>query len=161
MMKIIVISDTHRNLDAMRDIVEANRSADLFIHLGDGEREYEDVRNLHPEQAFLMVRGNNDWGDYPITDVLSLEGHRFYMTHGSQYPRESLRSFLSASAKANGCDLALYGHTHIPFNDTVNGVRLFNPGSPTLPRGHSNPSYGVIVLESDGSVQLQHIEYHW
>lgn len=158
-MKIIVISDTHRDFDAMEKIVNDNRSADLFIHLGDGEREYEDVRAVHPEQAFLIVRGNNDWNDYPITSVVSLEGHRLFLTHGSQYPRELLRDRLSASAKANGCDLALYGHTHVPFNDTVNGVQLFNPGSPTLPRGHSKPSYGVILLKKDGTAELWHEEY--
>ncbi|MDE7234655.1 MAG: metallophosphatase family protein, partial [Ruminiclostridium sp.] len=48
-MKIIVISDTHRDFDAMEKIVNDNRSADLFIHLGDGEREYEEVRAVHPE----------------------------------------------------------------------------------------------------------------
>lgn len=158
-MKIIVISDTHRDFDAMEKIVNDNRSADLFIHLGDGEREYEDVRAVHPEQAFLIVRGNNDWNDYPITSVVSLEGHRFYMTHGSQYMRGSMHGLLAASAKANDCDIALFGHTHVPFNDTVNGVRLFNPGSPSLPRGQHEPSYGIITLGKDGSVQLHHEEY--
>lgn len=158
-MKIIVISDTHRDFGAMERIVSDNRSADLFIHLGDGEREYEDVRSLYPDRAFLMVRGNNDWYDYPVTHIVSLEGHRLFLTHGSQYPRAALCDFLAASAKANGCGLALFGHTHVPFDETVNGVRLFNPGSPTLPRGQSRPSYGVILLKKDGSAELRHEEY--
>ncbi|MCM1334546.1 MAG: metallophosphoesterase [Bacteroides sp.] len=158
-MKIIVISDTHDNFEAMERIVSDNRSADLFIHLGDGEREYEDVRALYPDRAFLMLRGNNDWGDYPITHVFSLGGYRFFLTHGSQYMRGYLYNSLAASATANDCMLALFGHTHVPFNETVGGVRLFNPGSPTLPRGRSDPSYGVITIEKDGTIDLRHEKY--
>ncbi len=37
-MRIIVMSDTHGNFSAIEKIIEKNISADMFIHLGDGER---------------------------------------------------------------------------------------------------------------------------
>lgn len=156
-MKIVAVSDTHGNFDILDEIVRANRSADMFIHLGDGEREFEDVRNLHPEQAFVMVRGNNDWGSWPVTEKLSLEGHHLYLTHGNRFGRSELRTFLASCARSNGCEIALFGHTHVPFDETISGVRLFNPGSPSLPRGMNPPSYGVITLEYGGKSDFKHI----
>ena len=38
-MKILVVSDTHRNFAVLDDIVNENLDADLIIHLGDGENE--------------------------------------------------------------------------------------------------------------------------
>lgn len=158
-MTIIVISDTHGDFDALYDIVSRNRTADLFIHLGDGEREYYDVRNLFPEKAFLFVKGNNDWGVYPVFHTFSVEGHKFYLTHGHSFSRSSIESFISATASVNGCDVALFGHTHVPFCMEYEGVHLFNPGSPSRPRGVSKPSFGIITIKNDGTLKFEHKEY--
>lgn len=155
-MIIIVISDTHGDFDVLYDIVTRNRNADLFIHLGDGEREYYDVRNLFPEKAFLYVKGNNDWDNYPLSHTVSLDGHKFYMTHGHSFSHSSMESFISATAKVNGCDIALFGHTHVPFYMEVDGVHLFNPGSPSRPRGMSRPSFGIIKNEKNGRLKFEH-----
>lgn len=159
MMNIVVVSDTHGKFDVLFDIVAKNQKADLVIHLGDGEREYADVRELFPEIAFLMVRGNNDWGNQPLTNVVSLENHKFFMTHSHIYGRTDMESFLSSTAKVNGCDVALFGHSHLPFYMEVEGVHLFNPGSPSRPRGVNAPSYGLIQIKDDGSISFSHKEY--
>ena len=36
-MRLIVLSDSHRNYDALRRVFCRHMDADLFIHLGDGE----------------------------------------------------------------------------------------------------------------------------
>lgn len=159
MVNIIVISDTHRNFDVLYDIVARNRTADIFIHLGDGENEYYDVRNLFPDKAFLFVKGNNDWGNYPISHTFSFENHKFYLTHGHSFDRSSIHSFISATAKVNGCDIALFGHTHIPFYQNIEGVHLFNPGSPVHPRGMNDPSFGVIKINKSGEISFEHKKY--
>lgn len=159
MLNIVVVSDTHRDFDTLYDIAVRNRNADLFIHLGDGEREFEDLKSCFPEKAFLYVKGNNDWGNYPVVHTFSYAGHKLYLTHGHSFERSSLHSFLSSSAKANGCDIALFGHTHIPFNDIIDNVRLFNPGSPSRPRGLSKPTFGIIRLMDDGTSIFEHKEY--
>lgn len=159
MIKIIVISDTHRDFDALYDIVNDNKHADMFIHLGDGEHEFDDVRNLFPEKAFLFVRGNNDWSDSPICRTFTYGGHKFYLTHGHSFDRHSVHSFIAATAKANNCDVALFGHTHIPFYEVMNDVHVFNPGSPSSPRGRSEPSYGVITISDSGILDFRHCIY--
>ena len=159
MLSIVVISDTHGDFDTLYDIASRNRTADLFIHLGDGEREFDDLKSCFPEKAFLFVKGNNDWGNHPIVHTFSYGGHKLYLTHGHSFDHVSLHSFLSASAKANGCDIALFGHTHQPFNEIIEGVRLFNPGSPSRPRGMSKPSFGIIKINDDGKTLFEHKEY--
>ena len=159
MIKIVVISDTHRDFDALYDIVTQNIHADLFIHLGDGSKEYGDIRNLCPEKAFLFVKGNNDWDNYPTVHTFTYGGHKFYLTHGHSFDRYSLHSFLAASAKANGCDVALFGHTHIPFYEIIENVHVFNPGSPSSPRGIYSASYGIITISNNGTLKFEHIEY--
>ena len=62
-MKIVVVSDSHKEFHKLNSVVENNLDADAFIHLGDGEHEFNDVRNLHPEKSFLFVKGNCDFAD--------------------------------------------------------------------------------------------------
>ena len=155
-MKITVVSDTHNNFDILYDIVRKNLDSDLFIHLGDGEREFEDVRSAFSDKAFVYVKGNCDYGDWPLFSRLSLGGHEFYICHGDRFPRSELAGYLYATAQTNGCDIALFGHTHVPYDKTVNTVRLFNPGSPSLPRGMSAPSYGIITISEDGRLTAEH-----
>lgn len=156
-MKIVVISDTHGNSDIFYDIISRNQTADLFIHLGDGEREFEDMRNAFPLSAFLMVRGNNDWGSAPLVNTINLEGHRIYMTHGHRFGGMSITSYAASAAKTNECEIALFGHTHIPFYEIISGVHVFNPGSPSRPRGRCGASFGIIELNRDKAPVFRHI----
>jgi hypothetical protein len=57
---------------------------------------------------------------------------------------------------ARGCDIAMYGHTHRPFLDTIDGVTILNPGSLSYPRqsGHQ-PSYMVMEMDDDGKCQFR------
>ena len=48
-MRIILLSDTHGDFFTAHEIVKRHlRDADCFIHLGDGFREWEDLRDLYP-----------------------------------------------------------------------------------------------------------------
>ncbi len=156
-MKIVVISDTHGNSDIFYEIASRNQNADLFIHLGDGEREFEDMRNAFPLSAFLMVRGNNDWGSAPLVNTINLEGHKIYMTHGHRFDGMSIASYVAAVAKTNECKIALFGHTHVPFYEIISGVHVFNPGSPSRPRGRCDASFGIIELYPDKEPEFRHI----
>lgn len=156
-MTITVISDTHGDFDTLYEIVRQNDGSDLFIHLGDGENEFYDVQSSFYDKPFIFIKGNNDWGDYPQNLVTELGGHKFYLCHGHRFDRTHLKDYLSATASVNGCSAALFGHTHIPLNETVNGILLFNPGSPVLPRGGSAPTYGIITIDDDGSINAEHI----
>lgn len=155
-MKIVIISDTHRDLDVLTEILQTNRGSDLFIHLGDGENEYEDIRYMCPESAFIYIKGNNDWGMYPPNNIISLCGHKIYMCHGHSFDRRNLKEYLAATASVNGCDIALYGHTHVMADEVVNGIRLINPGSPSCPRGQNPCSYGIMHLSDNEDIKFEH-----
>lgn len=156
-MKIVIVSDTHGNSDSFYEIVSRNQTADLVIHLGDGEREFEDIRNAFPLIAFLSVRGNNDWGNALLVNTINLEGHRIYMTHGHRFDGMSIASYVAAVAKENECKIALFGHTHVPFYEIKSGVHVFNPGSPSRPRGRCDASFGLLELEQDKPPRFRHI----
>ncbi len=155
-MKITVISDTHGDFETLYRIVETNLDADQFIHLGDGENEFRDVQSAFYDKPFIFIKGNNDWENYPQNLVTELGGKKFYLCHGHRFERSRMKEFLAATAVANGCDAALFGHTHYPYCDYENGVLLFNPGSASLPRGGNAPTYGIITIEN-GIMNARHI----
>ena len=71
---------------------------------------------------------------------------RVFACHGHKYGVKSSELSLWLRAKEKEVDLALFGHTHNPYERCYEGVRLFNPGS--IGQG----SYGVIYVEKKGIV---------
>ena len=61
-MRIIVMSDTHRDFFAIQELVQKHQDAEIFIHLGDGASEFSQIVTLYPNHKFLNVRGNCDFG---------------------------------------------------------------------------------------------------
>ena len=83
-MRIVVVSDTHRDFRTLLQIVEKHKGeAAYFLHLGDGEQEVEDVKALYPALPLLAVRGNCDFsGENPETRVVTAGNVRIFMAHG-------------------------------------------------------------------------------
>ena len=137
-MRAIVFSDSHKNLNNMIPVIEANIGhADYIFHLGDCVEDFEDLRAVYPMFKIEGVCGNNDWRSHGVTDlVLTVGNHRVLMTHGHMYDVKFTLARLLRKAKDVGADVVLYGHTHVPFCRTVDGVLMMNPGS------ISRPSYG-------------------
>lgn len=145
-MKIAVVADTHRETDEVDRWLRAHPQ-DLLLHLGD---HASDGRWLSENLQLpaICVRGNNDWQtdeeDEPFHFVLPVHGHRLLLTHGH---RERVHSGVHAlywMAKENGCDFALFGHTHVRSDRDFGDVRILNPGSASFPRdGHKS----ILLLE--------------
>ncbi len=148
MTKLCVGSDSHGYAGQMLRAVEEEQP-DAVIFLGDGEAEFELLRERFPEKTILGVRGNCDWGSpLPLLLRTEIAGKRIFATHGHQYnvklDREYLR--LSYAAAEAGAELVLFGHTHRPFRDSRMGLELLNPGSiGTGPR----LSYGLVRIDGD------------
>ncbi len=158
-MKIIVVSDTHRNFAVLDEIVNRNLDADLFIHLGDGENEFRDVRNLHPEKAMVYVAGNCDFGTHKPVQMPTVCGYKIFCCHGHYQDVHSGLERLVYDAKQNDCKIALYGHTHLYRTEVIDGVFIMNPGSPDSPRNRNKPSYGVIEIFSNGEIKMNIIAF--
>ena len=147
-MRIVVVSDTHRDFDRLYRLalVEKGRT-DLFVHLGDGEQEVDDLRAAFPGLALLSVRGNCDLFSTAPDHLLFEEGGiRLFACHGHsfsvRYSLDGIRSF----ARSNGVRVALFGHTHRRCCLNEGTLTLMNPGSLSEPRDGIFNSYGVIEI---------------
>jgi len=69
-------------------------------------------------------------------------------SHGNHFSVDIGTEVLVNVAKASGCDIAVFGHTHMPLSETVSNVLAVNPGSPARPRGYSAPGFVLLQLES-------------
>lgn len=152
-MRIIVISDTHRDFSVLQRIVDKHRrEADLFLHLGDGERECDDLLAIDPNLPLLAVRGNCDLASIaPVSRVVAAENVKILCCHGHTFGVKSGMQTLLDAARAQNCTIALYGHTHESVNRYEEGIYLMNPGSPSCPRGCPR-SYGIIDITENGIV---------
>lgn len=153
-MKILVVSDTHRNFAVLNETVKKNLDSDLIIHLGDGEHEAKDVHDLNPAIPMIYVRGNCDYGFHREKQVVTACGFKIYCCHGHHEDVHSGLGQLVAAAKAEDCKIALYGHTHLYRTENIDDVFIMNPGSLDSPRNHNDPTYGVIMLSSAGEIQM-------
>lgn len=151
-MRVVVISDTHKNFFILRQIVEKHlKEAAMFLILGDSEKELDDLLGIYPNLPYRYVRGNCDLASFsPIADVADVDSVRIFMTHGHHYDVKSGLDRLIQAAKEENCTVALYGHTHVKVTKYQEGIHIMNPGSPAEPRD-GQASYGIIDIQ-DGKV---------
>ena len=88
-----------------------------------GDREILDqLAEIAPVTA---IRGNIDsdaWArKLPQTEVVEVGGISLYVLHDI--------SKLDLKPEAAGFKVVIYGHSHVPRQETKNGVLFFNPGS--------------------------------
>ena len=94
------------------------------------------------------MRGNCDpFSDVPERYVVEWHGRRILLLHGHTVMGR-LR-LLYAAQEANA-DAVLFGHSHVPSIETVEGVLMINPGSLSRPRTVKGPSVALMTLTDDG-----------
>ena len=148
-MRILVVSDTHRDASALRRAVLAQPCAQVVIHLGDGAAEADEIKMLFPEKMFLQVRGNCDWGStLPACGSIRLENRKIFYTHGYTYNVKYGLYEIKAAAREQKADVLLFGHTHDAITEYEDGLYLMNPGSLC----GSGGTYGLLDLTDAGVV---------
>ena len=150
-MKILVVSDTHRNTGRFSELMqEFSKKISAVIHLGDNVGDVDFIKKNYRLPVYA-VAGNCDYGgNIPHEVLLHIGGKRVFFTHGHYYNvRNNNVETLAKRALEVEADICLYGHTHIPSVQVRNGIIFFNPGSLSEPRGNSRPSYGIIKIEDD------------
>lgn len=145
------MSDSHGNMGQVENIIKCNQDADMFIHLGDGEREVAAVKVKYPQLDFRSVRGNCDFS-WESPDFLIIEAGeaRILCTHGHLCEVRYGVDKLSYTARENNCSAALYGHTHERYIGCEDGIDIMNPGSCSCPRDGNKPSYGIVDVTDAG-----------
>lgn len=149
-MRILVISDTHGNVRRLGSVLSEHRDIENVLFLGDGTVDITRAPEAK-EHTVYTVFGNCDIGDFdsPLSRLLEFCGKKIFMCHGHEYRVKWGLGSLIAAANAREADIALYGHTHEPFCEYVNGLYVINPGSLGHPRD-AKPSYAIIdVTEKD------------
>ena len=114
-MKILIISDTHTKHDNLLKVLERECPVDLLIHLGDAEG-YEDYIAEQAGCPVEVVAGNNDF--FSMLDrerEITIGKYRALLTHGHYYGVSVGTERLKEEARARGCDIAMFGHTHRPY----------------------------------------------
>lgn len=156
-MKIVVLSDSHGNTQAVEKVLQRFEDADFIIHLGDGEREVGYVLNMMPQIAgkFYFLKGNCDYGgvvdSMRKTLILPLPyDNMLFAAHGDQFQVKYGADRIVHEAIENEANIVLYGHTHERDCRYVNGVYVINPGSVACPRDGQRPSCAVISVTANG-----------
>jgi putative phosphoesterase len=92
--------------------------------------------------------------------VVPVCGHRILITHGHHYFVSVGVRDLVEEARANHCDIAMFGHTHRPLLDQSDPeVTVVNPGSLSFPRqSDRRPSYLILKLQ-EGRPAEYNLEY--
>jgi len=118
------------------------RGSERIIHAGDvGAPEI--LGQLAAISPLTAVRGNVDkeaWArNLPQTEVIEVSGASIYVLHDLAQ--------LDLKPEASGFDVVIFGHSHVPKQETRNGVLYFNPGS-AGPRRFKLPiSVGRLIVE--------------
>ena len=152
-MKILLISDTHGKTAGLRRLLSRMKPApDMILHMGDVEGDEDEIRSM-AGCPVEFVRGNCDpFSRNPVFQVIRLQGHTIFMTHGHRYGVKHNLEELIAAARAENADIVLFGHTHIQKTFTAEGMTFVNPGSLTYPHDGTG-NYGFALLEIDQNQQ--------
>jgi putative phosphoesterase len=150
-MRFAVLTDTHapRFWKRCPPAVAARLDGvDAILHAGDVciAEVLDELAAFAPVHAVL---GNNDGADVaawgaPEELHLELAGLRLAMVHDSGPARGRGPRLRGLFPEAQ---LVVFGHSHIPWDETFAGQRAFNPGSPTDKRRQPQATMGELVIE--------------
>lgn len=145
-MRLGIISDTHGLLRPQ--VYEVFREVDLILHAGDiGSPELlTELEAIAPVRA---VFGNTDGFDvrHLVPEVVEdeIEGFKFVLIHGHQFPRATPEAINAAYPDA---EVIIFGHTHRPLLTVVDEVvTVMNPGGAGARRFNLPASVGIMELE--------------
>ncbi len=125
--RIGIISDTHGLL--RNEVYAAFEGVDEILHAGDvGDPALlTELAVIAPVHA---VHGNVDgWEVRAVTpEVVELErlGHKLVVIHGHQWGSPSVEDL---AERYSGYSVVVYGHTHRPLIQELDGTLMVNPGS--------------------------------
>ena len=146
MLRLLLVSDTHGDARALQAAIDAQPTASLLVHVGDGANDLTKISEFSTMRT-IQVAGNCDFSSsFPDTQEFVFANHRFFATHGHNYGVKADLYRLSCAARSRDVHAVLFGHTHRPLALFDEGVYLINPGS--LRDGN----YAVIDIDPSGGM---------
>ncbi|HYH28033.1 MAG TPA: metallophosphoesterase family protein [Actinomycetota bacterium] len=148
--RALVLSDTHvpdfaRTLPPA--LLRELPRADLILHAGD-VTSVGLLEELARDAPVHVALGNNDGDDVAAWGAehevrLAIEGLGIVMLHDSG-PASGRTGRLRR--RFPDMDVIVFGHSHIPINESADGLRFLNPGSPTWKRRQPRPTYAWLTV---------------
>jgi putative phosphoesterase len=147
MHRIGVISDTHNYLDPRIPALFAG--VDHILHAGDIGLPAI-LLQLEQVAPVTAVLGNTDdpGFHYRQIEVVEVAGRKFLLHHIVN--PLALTGPLKARIARERPHAVVFGHTHKPFCQTINGVLFFNPGYAGKPRFGLERSMAILRCGGKG-----------
>ena len=141
-MKILVLADTHNHLPEGLGGLAAGM--DEIWHLGDvcEPSLVDEIKAIGV--PVTVVRGNCDaHRDWPLIVDLTRNGVRFRLIH------------IPPTQVPENVDVVLHGHTHVPRDQRLGGVRFLNPGCVTRPNRGAPATVARLEVGESGEISWQ------
>ena len=162
-MRLLIASDIHGDYQRAEEIQSIFNRGNFNHLILLGDLLYHGPRNDLPphygpkkvipilsemKDSIIAVRGNCDAEvdqmvlPFSILDdskEIEIDGKRILLVHGHH------------DIDASRFDVVMSGHTHIPVLEKRDGIIYLNPGSTTIPKGGSAPSYAIW---DDGKISI-------
>ncbi len=164
-MQFVVLSDTHiphRAKELPDEVWSYIEGSDGVIHAGDFSSYdfYLELCAHAGRENVYAVRGNMDdedlYHELPETLVIEKEGIKIGVYHGIGAPFD-IEKRVYKKFENESLDLIVFGHSHIPLRKEINGVILFNPGSPTDKVFARTNSIGILDIK-EGNFEIKHVK---
>ncbi|MGL4662335.1 MAG: YfcE family phosphodiesterase [Culicoidibacterales bacterium] len=149
-MKIGIVSDNHRDDATLMKILERENNVDIWIHCGDSQMDIENTLM----KKFIGVRGNTDHAPFLKEQLIEVGENKILVSHGHLYGIDFTTREIVESAKLQGAQLILHGHTHIPRDILVDDIRIINPGSTSWPRGGFDFGSYVVIESTEHNAKF-------
>jgi len=153
--RIGVLSDTHipeKAQELPEELMEQLAELDFIIHAGDFEN-IDALKNLRRINRVVAVSGNMDKSkvrsELSTREVLNVDHYKIGIIHGWGDPH-TMAKRLYEEFKEDEVDCIVFGHSHQVHNETINGVLMFNPGSPTDTIYAHFKSFGILETSPEG-----------
>ena len=161
-MKILVISDTHKELISAGMAIGhmMKKGLDIVIHCGDHIEDAKKLEKQYPKLRFFYVPGNCDgwfFNDDEKIKVVEIEDKKVLITHGDHHNIKNNYKELFEEVKRNNADIGVCGHSHVAHKEVRKntGLMVVNPGSISLPRDSSYPSYAVLDIQKGKPTEVE------
>ena len=148
-MKILLISDTHGNIERALEIAHKTEGLNMIFHCGDLKEDADDLM-CQLDIPVSAVTGNCDYSHSPSKAIVNTPAGRILLTHGHKENVNMDVQRLLYVAEENDCIAACFGHTHVAYMEDFNGITLINPGSLTRPRDGSGGTFALLDATSEG-----------
>ena len=165
-MKVLLLSDTHGEIENTRKLIRKHEDVDIKVDLGDIGFALNEL------DGFIVVKGNHDKKyNLPVERIIEAEGHRILCVHGDMFEAETIEEVfalkvdkdedimqicmevlyrhIAAYAKRKNCDIVFFGHTHIRIWEVYDDIIIINPGSLLFGMDGNDKSYAIVDITKD------------